>query len=155
MRLCARSATRKGEEEARNADRERADNRQLSRIKRIRHRENSDNECEHGGIDGLRDEQVGDALNVGDDSPTFSEDRRNGRELTVQEDDVGNRSACLAAGSHRDPDVRSLQGGNVVDPVPGHGDDMAVRLQSLNDVALLAGSHPAEHTCVFDKLCKI
>ena len=58
-------------------------NRQLSRIKRIRYRENSDNERERGGIDGLRDEQVGDSLNVGDDSSTFSEDRRNGRELTV------------------------------------------------------------------------
>jgi hypothetical protein len=41
--------------------------------------------------------------------------------------------------------VRLLQGRVVVDPVPGHGNDLPLRLEGLDDPELVLGRHPGEH----------
>ena len=48
------------------------------------------------------------------------------------------------ATAHRDADVRRLQRGGIVDAVAGHGDDLAVGLQRLDDAQLLLGHDARE-----------
>ena len=47
--------------------------------------------------------------------------------------------------AHRDADMRGLERGRVVDPVTGHCDDFACRLERLDDPQLLFGHDAREH----------
>ena len=50
-----------------------------------------------------------------------------------------------AAAAHGDADVRRLERRRVVDAVAGHRDDLAVRLERVDDAQLLLGHDPREH----------
>ncbi len=46
--------------------------------------------------------------------------------------------------AHGCPDVRLFQGGSVVHPVPGHGDNLPVGFQGLQDLDLMGGCDPGK-----------
>src|SRR3989344_5508485 len=61
--------------------------------------------------------------------------------ITVQESDACALDGDVGAGRHRDADVRSRERRGVVDAVPRHRDDAALRLQLLNGTELILRHH--------------
>ena len=77
------------------------------------------------------DEQLGHLVaDVGDDLAVDAaaelDGVHQGAEVVVGEDHPGGLLGHLAAAAHRDADVGLLEGGGVVDRVPGHRDDHAL-----------------------------
>ncbi len=73
-------------------------------------------------VDGLGEEQGGDAGDVADDPAALGDHRRQRREAVVEQHDLRDRAGGLGAGAHRHTDVRVLQRQHVVDAVAGHRD---------------------------------
>src|SRR5579875_1365719 len=63
-------------------------------------------------------------------------------EIAFQQRHPGAFDRDIGAGSHRDADIGQRQRRRVVDAVARHGDDMALPLQALDDLALLLGQQP-------------
>lgn len=63
-----------------------------------------------------------------------------GGEVVVGQHHGGGFSGDVRAGeAHRHADVGAMQGGGVVDPVPGHRDDLAVGAQGVGHLQLGLG----------------
>src|SRR5262249_5607149 len=67
-------------------------------------------------------------------------------EIVAEQDD----GRCLAgyigaAPPHGDPNVRRLQRRGIVDAIAGHGDDLALRFQTVHDPKFLLRHDPGEH----------
>ena len=103
-----------------------------------------DGDRQHRGIYGLGEKEVGDPLDVADDPAALGNDAGNDREPAVEQDELGDPAAGVAAVAHCDADVGVLEGKHVVDPVPRHGDVMAAALQRRDQSLLLLGAHTAE-----------
>jgi hypothetical protein len=74
------------------------------------------------------------------------------REVVVHQHDVGDVARDVrAAGTHRDPDVGRAQRRGVVDPVAGHRDHVAARLQRAHDLVLVRRRHPREDVDLGDQ----
>ena len=65
-------------------------------------------------------------------------------EPVVGHDHRGRVLGHVRARAHGDPDVRLPERGRVVDPVPGHGHELAVLLEGPDDVELLERRDPGE-----------
>ncbi len=79
-----------------------------------------------------------------------------GREVVVGEDHVGRFLGHLGTGdAHRDTDVGPLQGGGVVDAVTGHGDDVALLLQVLDQAHLVLRRDARDHADAVDLLVEL
>ena len=116
-------------------------------------------DCQQGGLpvqrggqeqgENLRDvahqQELDDLLNVAVDPPPLLDGVGDGGEAVVQQDHVGGVLGHVGSGDpHGHADVRGLQGGGIVDPVPGHGGDLSGPLQGLNDPQLIRGRDPGE-----------
>ena len=73
-----------------------------------------------------------------------------GGEVVVGQDHPAGVLRDLGAGAHGDADVGGLDRGCVVDAVAGHGDDLALLLQGLDQQHLVLGCDPADHADVVD-----
>ena len=79
------------------------------------------------------------------DDATLLHGRDDGGEVVVGDDHGGGFLGHLRAPvPHRDADVRPLQRRSVVHPVPGHGHDLRVVLERLDDLQLLLRRHAGE-----------
>ena len=76
------------QEEGGDADRQAGDDRQVPGIEGERHVHDADRHREHEGVDGLRDEQPGDPLDVRDDPAALAEHGRQRREGVVEQHDL-------------------------------------------------------------------
>jgi hypothetical protein len=139
-----RRAGRQGEEEAGDADGERADDGQVPRVERVGDPGRADRHRDDRRIHGLGDEQPRDPLDVGDDPAPLSQHRRDRRERPVEQHHPGDRAAGLAARAHRDAEIGLFERLHVVDAVAGHRHDVAGRLQRPDRGELLRGPDPAE-----------
>ena len=92
-------------------------------------------------------EQEPDELeDVGVDAAALFDRGGDGGEVVVEEHEVGDLAADVAASlAHGDADVRPFQGGGVVDAVSGHGDDLAVGLEGVDEGEFVLGVDPGEH----------
>src|SRR3990170_4047536 len=74
-----------------------------------------------------------------------------GGEVVVQQYEVCYLPADVAAApAHGDADVRTFEGRGIVDPIPGDGHDVSVRLQGFDDAELVLGADPREHVRLAD-----
>jgi hypothetical protein len=78
---------------------------------------------------------------------------------TIDEKSSSSSTSALARdvrppSSHRDPDVRRLQGRRVVHTVSRHRDDLAVCLERLDETELLLGDDPGKNVDVLDALAE-
>jgi hypothetical protein len=75
--------------------------------------------------------------------------------VVVGEDDVGRADGGVgAASAHGDPDVGGAEGGDVVDPVPGHGDHVATGAQDVDQHRLVTRLDAGEHVRVPDRVAQ-
>ena len=142
------------QEERRDADGHRGDQREVPGQERERQHEQGRRDDGDQAHHVLRDEQVGDPLDVADHPAALGQHRRHVRELAVQQHQLGDRLGGLRAVAHRDPDVGVLERERVVDAVAGHRDHVPVALQRLHQHALLLGRHPAENRCLLGDLAQ-
>ena len=84
-------------------------------------------------------EQIPEALpQIVEELAALGDGADDGREVVVEQHDRRDLARALrAALAHRDADVGGLQRRHVVDPVAGHGDDLAGPLQRLHERELL------------------
>src|SRR4029450_13014882 len=69
-----------------------------------------------------------------------------GGEVVVGQDhDRGFLGRLGAGDAHGDADVGRLEGGGVVDPVPGHGDHVPGPLEQPDQAQLVLGGDPGHH----------
>ena len=73
-------------------------------------------------------------------------------EVVVGEDHPRGVLGHLGAAPHGDPDVGRLDGRGVVDAVAGHGHDLTLRLEGVDEQHLVLGRDPAEHPDVVDPI---
>src|SRR5476649_624468 len=67
-------------------------------------------------------------------------------EIVVEDNDRGGLARHVrSAATHSNTDMRRLQRGRVVDAVPGHGHDLTIRLQRVDDAELLLRHDPREN----------
>ena len=137
-------ARREREEEGRDADRERADDREVARQQRVLGRRDPDRDDQERGEDRLRDEELRHPLDVAEDPPALGDHRRDRREVAVDEHDVGDGLRHLRARALRDREARRLQRGHVVDAVADHRHVAAAAAQRLDDAALALGRDPPD-----------
>ena len=84
-------------------------------------------------------------LDVGEDASSFFDGLLDGGEVVVGQDHVRGALGDVGAGdAHGDADVGSLEGRGVVDAVSGHGDDVSVGLEGLDDLNLVLGRDASE-----------
>ncbi len=77
-------------------------------------------------------------------------------EVVVEEHEVRDLSADVAPSlAHGHPDIGTLEGGRIVDPVAGHGDDFAPVLESVDECQLVLGAHAGKHTHARDGLAEL
>ena len=75
-------------------------------------------------------------------------------EIVVEQDDRRGLARDIgAAPAHGDADMGGLERRRVVDAVTGHGDDLAVRLERLDDAQLLLGHDAGEDRGAFAGAC--
>ena len=122
----------------------------MPRQERVRPPGEPHRDREEHRVHRLGDEQVRDALDVGDDAAAFGDDAGHRREAAVEQHDLGDGARRRRAVAHRDADVGVLQRERVVDTVARHRDDVAARLQRADDRALLVRRDPAEHGRAFE-----
>jgi hypothetical protein len=86
------------------------------------------------------------------EDPPAQFDRLDDRREVVLQQDQGRRLAgdVRSAPSHGDPDVCRFQGRSIVHPVTGHGYDLAVGLQGIDDPELLLGDDTGEDVDISD-----
>ena len=87
------------EEERRDADRERADDREVTREQRILDGRDPDRDDQERREHRLRDEELRHALDVAEDPAALGDHRRDRREVAVDEHDVGDGLRHLRARS--------------------------------------------------------
>ena len=129
-------ARREREEEGRDADRERADEREVTRQQRVVDRGDPDRDDHERREHRLGDEELRHPLDVAEDPATLGDHRRDRREVAVDEHDVGDGLRHLRARALRDREARRLQRGHVVDAVADHRHVAPVAAQRLDDAAL-------------------
>ncbi len=132
------------QEEARDADGQGVDDREMAREKGIGQQERTGGQSQSRRPDCLGQEHVGHPLDVGGDPAAFGDDRGDLVEAIVEKNDLGDRPRRLSSAAHGDPDVGELQCEHIVDAVTGHGDGVALRLERLHHCPLLIRSHPTE-----------
>ena len=93
---------REREEERRQSDGERRGKRELAREERVGAAADADGQDQHRGEHRLRDEQLGDALDVAQDLATLLDRGGDRREAEADEHDVGDALRDLAARAERD-----------------------------------------------------
>jgi hypothetical protein len=86
---------------------------------------------------------------VGEDGPPLLHGGDDGGELVVQKHQVGGLSGHVRPGpAHGHPDVRLVEGGPVVHPVPGHGHHVAPSPEGPGDPQLVLRLHPTDDDAV-------
>ena len=133
-----------GQDEGRDANGDGVDQAQLRGRIGIGEREDERGDREDEGEDVLDQIERSAALDVVDDAAALRHDRRHGREIGVQQDDVRRLTGDGAAGGHCDGAVGFAQGKHVVDAVASHGDGMARGLHGLHELLFLVGCDAAE-----------
>ena len=83
-------------------------------------------------------------LEAGEDLAALVDGGDDGGEARGGEDDVRGCLGGVRGARHRDPDVGPLERGGVVDPVPGHADQVPSVLQALDDPVLVLGEDGGE-----------
>jgi hypothetical protein len=72
-----------------------------------------------------------------------------GGEVVVEEHEVGRFAGDVGSGAaHGDADVRGPEGGSVVHPIAGHGDDVTSCLQRAGDAELVLRCHAGQDEAV-------
>ncbi len=102
-------------------------------------------EDQEAGEDRLRNEELGDALDVPQDLAPLRDHRRDGRELASDEDDVGDGAGHLRPAALSDRQLRRLEGRHVVDPVTDHRHVAARIPERLDDPSLPIRSDATEN----------
>ncbi len=93
-------------------------------------------------------------------APALPHSRHNGGEIVIRQHHVRRRLRHLCAVfAHGAADVRSLEGGRVVHPIPCHGHHIAPALEGLHNFHLVLGRHPGKHLHIHNlgaqlSLCK-
>ena len=134
----------KREEEGRDADGQGRRERELARQEREGAASDADREDEQRGEHGLRDEQLGHALDVAQDLAPLLDREGDRLEALGHEHDVGDALRELAARAECDGDIALLEGGDVVDAVADHPDAPASASQRCHELALVLGLHARE-----------
>mmetsp|Transcript_7970 Transcript_7970/g.18802 ORF Transcript_7970/g.18802 Transcript_7970/m.18802 type:complete len:302 (-) Transcript_7970:2168-3073(-) len=112
----------------------------------------------HNLADVGRDQVADEGLGVGVDSSPLLNRAHNRREVVVGQYHLRRTLRHRRPGSHCDADVRCLEGGRVVDSVPGHRGRVswsafaAGDLEQLDDVLLVDGLCAREKARVLDRL---
>ena len=96
-------------------------------------------------VDGLDEEQAGDALHVRHDLTAAGHNVGQVRELRIDEHDLCHGFGGGRGVAHRDAEIGLLDGERIVDAVSGHGDHVITGVQRLDDRLLLVGQHAADH----------
>eukprot|EP01136_Pigoraptor_vietnamica_P033837 Opistho-1_new@97114 len=114
-----------------------------------RHDRQSDNRQMHRQDEGYGLSQVGK------NATSVTHGRHQGREIVAQQHQSRGLAGDVGtASTHRDADVGSLEGGCVVDAVPGHRDHIASFAKSLYQPKLLFGLHTTKHMGVGQARCQ-
>ena len=93
--------------------------------------------------DVRRQQEAQELADVGEDRPALADGGDDRGEVVVGEDHVRRLLRHVGAGdAHRDADVGRLQRRGVVHAVAGHGHDVAVGLEGVDDAQLVLGRHP-------------
>merc|ERR1719273_823685 len=98
--------------------------------------------------DVATDEVPDELLHVVVDGTSLLDGGHDAGEVVVGEDHLAGRLGDGGAGAHGDADLGLLEGGRVVDAVPGHGGDLLHALQVLDDLGLVEWLHAGEHAGV-------
>ena len=93
----------------------------------------------------LGEEQVGDAFDVADHPPAFTDNIGQCRELVVQQHNLCHGPSRRTAGAHRDADVGVFERQHIIDAVPSHCHGVTTSLQRVHDGAFLIRSDPPEN----------
>ena len=104
------------------------------------------------GVEGLGEEDVGDALDVAQDPAALRDDMRHDRELVVEKHELGDRAGRRGPRAHRDAEVRLLEREDVVDAVTGHGDRAVAQVQGSHHGLLLARGHATEDAVLVHRI---
>jgi hypothetical protein len=139
-----------GEEETRDADRDRPDQREMAGKEEKRHARDPYRHGEEQRIRRLGDEKTGDALHVVDDPPPFGHHAGQAREAAVEQHELGDGPARIGSVAHGDSHVGVLEGEHVVDAVARHRDSTALLLQGAHHGSLLLRGDAAEHREALD-----
>ena len=137
-------AGRQREDERRDPDRQQRRHGELPRQEGEGEVEDRRQEDQKAGVDGLRQVQTSEAVDVARDPPALADGARQHRELVAQQDDVGDALRDLAAGAHRDRELGLLEGGDVVDAVTDHRREAPALAEGADERLLLLRGDPAE-----------
>ncbi len=96
-------------------------------------------DADHHDFAHVAREQVADeGADVGKDCPALLDGDRDGGECVVLKHDVGRFAGHLRPSlPHRHADVRAFEGRRIVDAVSGHGDDVSLCLEEVDELQLL------------------
>ena len=89
---------------------------------------------------------------IGKGSSTFLDSRFQYVEIVFQQDDIGRFSRHIHRRIDRDPDIRSMQGGCIVDPIPQIPDHTACLLERQDDPLFLVRFNLSKNIDVRDSL---
>ena len=86
--------------------------------------------------------------NIGIDGPSFFDGVDDGRKIIVCQHHFRRALAHVRAGdAHRHADVRLFERGRIVHAVPGHGNDLTLRLQNLHQPQFVLWRIARKHGC--------
>ncbi len=125
-----------GKEKAGDTDRCGADEAQLDRDKGIGSAQNDKDQTEEDGIDRFCQVEGADALDIGDDRPTFLYNILHTGKVRVKQDDMGALPGGVCPFCHGDPAVGVFQSQHIIYPVAYHADDISLCLIGFQDPLL-------------------
>ena len=104
----------------------------------------------------MHGENEGDCLlDIVEDAPAKTDGCNDRREIIVQEHKGCGLSGDVgSATSHGDADVGCFQGRGIVHPITGHGDDLLVCLQGIDDAQFLFWNHAGKDLDVAELSCQ-
>ena len=124
---------------------------ELDRGEGCRHPHQGRRQHRQDGADVGRELKAHEFDDVVEDDAPFLDRSYDGREVVVHQHHGRGLARDGSAGqAHGDTDIRGLHRGRIVHPVAGHGNDMAARLERLDDADLVGRRDPRDDADVLD-----
>ena len=92
---------------------------------------------QHHRVDGLRQKEVGHALDIANNATTLRHNHRHYGEAIIQQHQLRDRACCRRPIAHGHTQICRFQCQHIIDTITGHRHMMSARLQRMDHIALV------------------